>query len=141
MPTRSGWGGVDPENVPARPEVPAPPTPAGPVAHREENEVEERGRTVFAQRRKWPRACLTCGGDGGMFEADGEDVEVTLCRNCLSQGKCPRCQEGLPEGWRELIENPIIEVDGKISENRPARCGRCEWEDGDSPVLDVSEDR
>lgn len=110
-----------------------------------EANIETLSKKVFEQRRKWPRACLRCGGDGGIANVPGgaghDEIEIAICSGCLSLGKCPRCAATLPPGWREKVDNPVREENGKLVENTPARCAVCRWEDGDPPVLDVSEDR
>ena len=88
-------------------------------------------RKLFKARKKWPHACLQCGGDGAIFtndedDVDDEELDIDLCEGCLKHGKCPRCATPLPKGWKQMIE--------EVSEP-PVKCTNCKWEDGDEPVL------
>lgn len=98
---------------------------------------------VFEQRKKWPKACLQCGGDGAKLvdeeDLDDNEIVIELCGGCLDIGKCPRCASALPKGWREKVEamnDAALEEDGgEVDEF--ASCSKCKWEDGDDPVLSI----
>jgi hypothetical protein len=114
--------------------IPAP-APVPTAALNKEPAIQARVRRsqkIFEQRRKWPNACLTCGGDGGL---EGTDLE--LCPACFGQGKCPRCKAPLPENWKTLAEGLTRSIENETDPPPPVQCRACKWKDGNPPVLEI----
>lgn len=110
----------------------------GPPKRKEKPERKgkvKRAEKTFGARKKWPNACIRCGGDGGTFKnpevEDDNELEIDLCPQCLKKGKCPRCAANLPAGWKQNVMECI---------DPPVKCKNCKWEDGDDPVLYIDED-
>jgi hypothetical protein len=107
--------------------------------HKDHKGQDKATAKIFKSRKKWPKACVKCGGDGGLMSDDNEesddidDIVIDPCPDCLGQGKCPRCAVKLPAGWKEKV----IKMADPEDDSDPAECKKCNWEDGDDPVFMV----